>query len=475
MRLNDSGFAQWSLMAAIGMIVIGVILTLPRNNDYPDIPPMKAAQKSVSDTKKVEVRAGENILILGAQKNSSKKQVMLLVQNSKGERDFFSPDVITEKEYQKLIPLLKHSAFSNSPSIFCRKTITRNAIEAIPLGISLFQMDSILVPTNKVLMENGVLKAKYLRMEVFDKKSGKFYMPVMSFSGGKYTGCELISYRKTHMNAWLLKFLPGTDWTYDHNIFNKLYQTKAFGALNTKDAVHVTFKKNFLVALMLLVIAVMLVVVIFAFYAVIPLAPAYTFYGLLLFPPLFKPFDRTFTSIVIIMLTVVCYYYTWLTFMPYMSFFLMPFILIPTALGGVSMLLADDICKKCRYMNTYGVDHEDFLGEHIEKKRESSRKRIDRRKVGSGSRWDETTHQTVNRNTGRVIDEYKTKSNIRNYNIYENTYQTDNFICTYNVKSFKVYEKCQDCGNIRTYTRNEWELIDKEYNGSSISVSRTEE
>lgn len=426
MRLNNKGFAQWSLLAAIGMMIIGILLTIPRHNNYPDIAPIKVSKAAVSDSKKVNVKAGEEILILGAEmgysSRDSKKQLMFLVQNAKGERDMFNYDIVSDEQVAELLPALKHSEFANAPYIFCRKTITRNAIDSIPMGITVFQMDSILVPTDKAVMEDGVLKVTYKRMEVFDKSTGKFFRPIMKFKDGKYIGCELTTYRKTHMNAWLLSFLPGTNWVYDHNIYNQLFQCKAFGKLSTKEGKEITFKENFFVALMLIVVVFFLFAIIIAFFAFFPLVPSYTFYGLLYFPPIYRPFGRTLTDIIVITLAVLSYYYTWLALMPYMSFFIMPMIFIQAAYVTMDYILDDDICPKCHLMNTYEYDHKDLLSQTFESRHETGSKE-----------W--TSHDR---------------------------YQIKNYESHYAVQLYRYYHVCEHCGHIRTFEHTEDELLSKD-------------
>ncbi len=152
-----------SLLLAFVALAVSVILTLPRNNNYADIPMMKATKTTLSDYERVKLQAGQEFRIIGVDKSYSKRdkktQLMLLVQTDKGERDLFNPDLISDEEFRAILPSLKRSEFSNSPAIFCRKTISRKAIDAIPLGISLEEMDAILVPTDRVVTEDGVQKA----------------------------------------------------------------------------------------------------------------------------------------------------------------------------------------------------------------------------------------------------------------------------------------------------------------------------
>lgn len=485
MKLNKKGFAPMSLLLAFVALAVSVILTLPRNNNYADIPMMKATKTTLSDYERVKLQAGQEFRIIGVDKSYSKRdkktQIMLLVQTDKGERDLFNPDLISDEELQSILPSLKKSEFSNSPAIFCRKTISRKAIDAIPLGISLEEMDAILVPTDRVVTEDGVQKAIYFRMEVFDKASGKFYRPTMKFKDGAYCGCDLETYRKTHLNAWLLKFLPGTQWVYDHNLFNLEFQKKAFGKLKVESddegKVVIDASSGFFAKLLALVILLVLVVVIFGYYVLIPLLPAYMFYGLLTFPPLFKLFNRTLTNIIVIALVVLCYYYCWLTFMPYMSFFLMPCIMVPAAMYGIGFLMSDDICRKCKYMNTKVLDHSEVLGERITSRKESgNRRKIGSRQVGTRHTWKETKEITTDRNTNQVVGEHTTKSDHKYFKDYEDTYETDRYNCVYLVKTVKYYYRCEECGNITSWIHDEWELQSKDFVGTTTSTqARSEE
>ena len=483
MKLNSKGFAPWSLLIAAGVVVLTtIVLVLPRSNEYADIDPMKASRRTLSDSDKVTLKSGEEYRILGIKKSSSKKTdykqtPMLLIQNSRGERDLFHiDDLITDEKFQELLPDLKKHEFSNSNGLFCRKTLTRKAIDAIPLGISLEEMDKILSPTDRVYTEDGFQNAKYLRMEVFDKKTGRFYEPTMKFKDGKYCGCILTPDRKTHMNAWLLRILPGAEWVYDHNVFNIGSQKKGFSKADLREKETVTAKDNFLVWLMMVAIAILLFVAIFAFYAFIPMLPAYTFYGLLLFPPLFKPFNETLTRIAVITLTVLGYYYCWLTFMPYMSYFLMPVIMIPAAIFAIEQLLCDEICRKCRYMNRMVLDHQELIKQYITNRTENKTRRIGSRKTGSHKTWKETTYREKNQTTGEVLREYTNKSDEKNFTDYEDTYRTDSYNCIYHVKVYKKYYMCEVCGDITTSIGEEWELMSKDYKGSSTSTStRTEQ
>ena len=364
MVLNKKGFAPWALIIAIGAAIIFSVLCMIGTNEYADIPETQAVQTVKSDHEYFTVKKGETVRILGAEyvrpqaaKSSDSEEVMLLIQTAKGERDLISNSIIPDELFQEILSELKKHAFSQSPGLFCRKTMTKAALDNIPLGISIEAMDSLLAPTRKAVMEDGVLKANYSKIQVFDKETGRFYELYAKFKDGGYCGSELHE-QKTHGNAWLLKFLPGANWTYDHNIFNGMFSKKHFNSASFKPTTEI---KGFLGKLMGFAIVAVLFVIIFGFYAFIPLLPAYTFYGLLLFPPLFKPFDRTLTSIVVIVLTILGYYYVWLTFMPYMSFFLMPIIMVPAAFFGVAPLLSDDICKKCRYMETTCHHHSNLL------------------------------------------------------------------------------------------------------------------
>ena len=475
MRLNKKGFAPWSLLIAVAAVAVFVLLTIPGTNEYADVPPMKATSAAVSDNGKVKLKAGEEFKILGVDKTNSNRdggtRIMLLVQTSKGERALFNPDLISDEKMQEILPAVKKHDFSNSPALFCRKTITRKAVDAIPLGISLEQMDSILVPTDRAVMEDGFLKAEYLRMEVFDKGSGRFYKPVMKFQNGEYCGCELVPYRKTHLNAWLLKILPGAEWVYDHNVFNIDFQKKAFGKLALKDAKEVTLKDNFFEYIMVLAVAILLLVIVFAFYVFIPMLPAYTFYGLMLFPPLFKPFSEKMLSIVVTVLAVLGYYYCWLTFMPYMSFFIMPFLMYPAATLAIEPLLGDALCSKCRYMNYDVLDHTEFLGEHYTNRVEDKRRKVGSRKVATRQTWKETTTTTKNSVSGQILNQYTNKSDVKNYTDYEDTYRTDSYACKYLVKSYRDYYRCEVCGTITYSDRDEWELVSKDHIGTSTSTS----
>lgn len=485
MRLNNKGFAPKSFFIAIGALLLCALLIIPRNNDYADIPPMKAAKAATSDDGKVQIRLGEEFSILGVDKaystrDKKKNQLMLLVQNSRGERDIFNPDLISEEQLQEILPALKHSEYSNSPAIFCRKTVTKKTVDAIPLGITTAEMDDIFVPTGRIITEEGFQTAKYLRMEVFDKETGKFFTPYMKFKDGKYCGCDYREPERKHMNPWLLKFLPGTNWVYDHNIFNAGAQKKAFGRLwiRTDDDGKVLINKdsNFLVKLMGIAMIVLMFVVIFGFYAFIPMLPACIFYGLLLFPPLFKPFSRTLVNIILWGLTIVSYYYCWLTFMPYMSFFIMPVLMIPAARFMMDKLTMDDICSKCRYMNTKDFDHKELLREYDTERDESRTDKIGSRVTGKRETWDETVHTTKNAYTGEVVNQYTTKDNVKKYTDYEDTFQTDNYHRKYHVKVWRNYYRCTICGNITTMDREEWQMLSSTYLGSNTSTrTRTEQ
>lgn len=484
MRLNNKGLAPKSFFIAIGALLLCALLIIPRNNDYADIPPMKAAKAATSDDGKVRIRRGEEFSILGVDKaystrDNKKNQLMLLVQNSRGERDFFNPDLISEEQLQEILPALKHNEYSDSPAIFCRKTVTKKTVDAIPLGITIAEMDDIFVPTGKIITEEGFQTAKYLRMEVFDKETGKFFTPCMKFKDGKYCGCDYKEPRKKHMNPWLLKFLPGTDWVYDHNIFNAGAQKKAFGRLwiRTDDdgKVLINNDSNFLVSLMGIAIIVLMLVVIFGFYAFLPMLPACIFYGLLLFPPLFKPFSRTLVNIILWGLTIVSYYYCWLTFMPYMAFFIMPVLMIPAALFMMDKLTLDDICSKCRYMNTDVFDHRELLREYDTEMDESNTKKIGSRVTGKRETWNETTHTTKSANSGRILNQYTTKSNVKNFTDYEDTYKTDNYHRKYHVKVWKNYYKCEVCGNITVWINEDWQMLSSTYLGSDTSTSKRTE
>lgn len=484
MRLNNKGFALKSFFIAIGALLLCALLIIPRNNDYADIPPMKAAKAATSDDGKVRIRLGEEFSILGVDKAYSTRdkknnQLMLLVQNSRGERDFFNPDLISEEQLQDILPALKHNEYSNAPAIFCRKTVTKKTVDAIPLGITIAEMDDIFVPTEKIITEEGFQTAKYPRMEVFDKETGKFFTPCMKFKDGKYCGCDYKEPFRKHMNPWLLKFLPGTDWVYDHNIFNAGAQKKAFGRLwiRTDDdgKVVINNDSNFLVSLMGIAIIVLMFVVIFGFYAFIPMLPACIFYGLLLFPPLFKPFSRTLVNIILWGLTIVSYYYCWLTFMPYMSFFIMPVLMIPAALFMMDKLTMDDICSKCRYMNTDVFDHRELLREYDTEMDESNTKKIGSRVTGKRETWNETTHTTKNAYSGQVLNQYTTKSNVKKFIDYEDTYKTDNYHRKYHVKVWKNYYKCEVCGNITVWINEDWQMLSSTYLGSDTSTSKRTE
>lgn len=480
MKLNSKGFSLFSLLIAIGAVVVCYLLTLPRHNDFADIPAMKATRTVDSDHERMKVRAGEEFRVVAIHKAYSerdkKQTMMILVQNARGERDWYNRDLISEEEYQEMLPLLTDYSYSETPALFCRKTVSKEALEAIPMGISVEEMDKRLVPTDRVVTEDGFLRAEYDRMEVFDKESGKFYKPAMKFKDGEYCGFELETYRKTHLNAWLLKFLPGTKWVYDHNLFNAGFAKKAFGKMSLKESKSVTMRDNFFLWLMLMAAAILFLVVIFAFYAFIPLVLAYFFYGLLFFPPIFKLFNSKLTDIIVVLLAIVGYYYCWLTFMPYMSFFLMPCIMVPAAIYGVERLRKDEICNKCKYMNTIVFDHDELLGEKLTSCKETGRRRkVDSRKVGSHETWKETTTTTTNARTHEVLSQYTSKSDLKRYNDYEDTYETDRYNCVYLVKTIKTYYRCTECGNITHWIHDEWTLQSKEYADTRVTTSNRSE
>lgn len=484
MRLNNKGFAPAALAFAVGAAVLSFILLKCRTNEYANIPETKAVKTAKSNYDHFTVKKGETVKILGAEfvvsrvhEKGEGRSVMLLVQTAKGERDLISKDIIPEEMFQEILPELKKHTYATTPGLFCRKTMTKAALDSIPLGISIEAMDSLLYPTKKAYIENGMLKADYRKMQIFDKSTGKFSSLYVNFKDGRYVSNELPE-QGAHMNAWLLKFLPGTNWVYDHNILNYGFSKKAFGRSQLKDGVTVAKfgDGHFLRNLMGLALLVLFFVVIFGFNVFIPMLPAYTFYGLLTFPPLFKPFDRILTDIFVFVLTALAYYYIWLTYMPYMSFFIMPVLLIPAAMFAISPLLDDDICDRCRYMNTYEFDHEEFLREYDTERDESNTSKVGSRITGRRQTWDNVTHTTKNAYTGQVVSQYTNKENIKNFTDYEDTYQTDSYHRKYHVKVYRDYYKCEVCGTIRTRERKESKLISSQYLGSSThTTSRTEQ
>lgn len=482
MRLNSKGFAPAAMAIALGAAVLSFVLLICRTNEYADISEVKIVQTTKSDYNRFTVRKGEIVKILGAEfvvpqehKKGEDGCVMLLVQTAKGERDLISQDIIPEEMFQEILPELKKHTYA-FPGLFCRKTMTKAALDSIPLGISIEAMDSLLYPTKMAYIENGLLKADYSKMQIFDKSTGKFSSLYVFFKNGKYVSNELHEQR-THMNAWLLKFLPGIDWVYDHNILNYGFSKKAFGRSQLKKrAVIATFGDgHFLRNLMALVLLVVFFVVIFGFNVFIPMLPAYTFYGLLTFPPVFKAFNRTLTDIVVIGLTVLSYYYIWLTYMPYMSFFFMPILMIPAAMVAIRPLLdRDDICDRCKYMNTSAFDHEELLGEYDTERDESSTSKVGSRITGRRQTWDNITHTTKNAYSGRIISQYTNKTNIKNYTDYEDTYKTDQYHRKYHIKVYKDYYKCEVCGTIITFERKDSTLLSSQHLGSHThTTSRT--
>lgn len=477
MRLNSKGNAPWCLAAAIVALGICYLTTVLRSNEYADIPAMKASKSFVSDEyDAVKIKAGEEFRILGADWKRSERDVMdttmLLVQNVRGERTYFNPDILSEEQMAEIKPALKHKAFANKPAFFNRKTMTRAAVDSIPLGLSIEQIDSIFVPIDKIVTEDGVLKARYLRMDVFDKETGQFYIPYMLFKDGKYSGCELTETRKKHMNLWLMKILPGASWVYDHNVFNLMAQKKAFGKL-WESPMEI---EGFFGKLMGLAVVLLIAIVIFAFYAFVPAIPAYLFYGILLFPPIFKLFNRTVTSVIVLLLAIPCYYYCWVAFMPYLPFFVMPCILLPAAFVAIGVLLSDTICAKCRYMETIVFDHRDLLQEYDIEKDESSTQKIDSQVTARRKKWDDVTHTTRNAATGQVLNSYTTQENVRHETDYLDTYRTRYYHNKYHIKEFQNYYRCEVCGNITTDFSNERKLVSSELTGSKISTSsRTEQ
>ncbi len=467
MGLNSKGKAPFSLLVAVIAVGICYLLTVFRSNDYADIPVMKASKNAVADSEEsVRIKAGEEFSILGSKwmrsDRDGKDQLMLLAQNSVGERAFFNPDLISEEQLREIMPILGKKSYDDAPAFFNRKTITKEMFDSIPSGLSIAQIDSIFVPARKIVTEDGFQVAKYQRMDVFDKKTGMFYVPSMRFKDGKYCGNDLTEIRKKHMNAWLLRILPGTNFVYGHNVFNPMFQKKAFGKLH-EDPIEI---KGFFGKLMGIAIFFFIAIAILVFYAFVPAIPAYVFYGLLLFPPLFKPFNRTLTSIMVVVLTVLGCYYCWLAFMPYLSFFLMPLLFVPAAIFAVNPLFDDDICEKCRYMNTVSTGVTEQIGEYDSERIETEETIEDSVLTDTGKAWDEVT-RTIN-GVKHVSNE-----NVRYYKVFEDTCRIDKFNCRYRVKKYRNYCKCGVCGRVISYKDSEVpKLVSKEYLDSD-TVTKT--
>lgn len=462
---------------AIGLVAAAFtyfVFFISGTNDYADIPAVKAAASAKSYEEVFTVSKGETLRIIGCAKlkekvkNNSKgkpEEVLhLLVFNSRGERDFVPVDVVTPEQLEEMMPeLSKHChAPSNGSNLFNRITLTKAQYEKMVEDATVEDIEQVLVSPVKIKTEKGKLSCLYYRAEVFDKSTGRFYNPKVSFSrDGKVLGSELVESGKTHWNAWLLKFLPGTEWIYSHNIYNHLSAKKNFSKLSSGpfsgQKIHLNdwgfFGTVLGIALIILIFAV-----IFGLYCFTPVIPAYLINGLFVLPFVAKPLRADFIrSILIIASAAVCVYFTWLAAMPYMTYLITLPALAGAAVFALSFTMDDDVCSKCGFFNTYVFDHDEYIGEHQE-----TRKSSESHCTGSTSFKYKT------------YDEYSdgSKRNWQTHTGYQDEYRNDVYDVTYNVKEYKEYYICTKCGNIRTRIRRDETAIDKRYL-SSYGSSQT--
>lgn len=144
--------------------------------------------------------------------------------------------------------------------------------------------------------------------------------------------------------------------------------------------------------------------------------------------------------------------------------------MIPAAKSAIIPLLSDEICDKCRYMNTLNFDHRELSGEYDTEKDVDSTRKIGSRVTGKRQTWDETTHTTKDAYTGNIVNQYKTKDNVKNYTDYEDTYQTDTYHQKFHVKQYINYFKCEVCGNVTTMTDSERDLLSSKLVGRHRST-----
>ena len=467
---NTGGFCFLAFLIGLAAtVLIWFTCFAPGTNKYPDIPELKAAETVASYDEVFTVKKGETIKVIGAHlykpKKSEKKapkEIFLLTFNSKGERDFVHHSVLSPEQLEEILPKLRKSdhRFGSETAIFYRKTMTLKAFNAIEDGSTVEDVEQIFISRPKMVYENGTVNCEYRHMQIFDRESGKFFVPVMKYKDGKLCERELETFYKTHMNAWLLKFLPGADWVYDHNIYNSLSSKKNFGHFNSKKTENgkgVNSGDGFFAAILALAMALVIFLVIFAVRLTVPVVPVYLVSGLFILPPVAK-LARKGSSFAILMtiLAFLCYYYTWLAAMPYISFWITLPALAGVGYWAVSQLLADSICEECGFMNTYVFDHEDYIGTRKEVRKEERKNYTDR--------------QNFKYNVSELYSDGSVKNHKEDGHV--DFYRNDVYNVTYEIKEYMQYYRCKRCGNIHSIPRKEEKAIDSQYL-SSYESSRT--
>lgn len=476
MNLNLNGNCQKSFFIALAFVVVTILaLFLPRTREFADIPEMTAAQSVTSENEILEIRKGETIRIIGAkkllpnkhEKGDKEKKLMLSVQNAKGERDFvLASDVITAQELEEIMPELLTHEFSNSHGAFNRRTMTSEKFDSIQIGTPLERVERILYPEEKLKTVDGVLTGKYDKADVFVAKTGQFYVPVLQFKDGRVSDIKLESVYKTHQNAWLLKTLPGQRWIIDHNVFNLMSQKKCFGRME-RTLFKIDMNANLVTTILGYVIVIILLVLLFAFYLVMPVLPAMLIYGIFIFPHVVKLFNNLTIRIFLGLILLISTYYVWVAYMAYAAWW----ITLP-AFGLIieymfNNVFCDRLCGKCKFMNTAILDHEELYKEY------DTTRRIEESKTLS-ERTNVTRYSTQVTETMAYGQTSSYEKDIRYVTKTKRDYRNYQYDVTYHVKEYIQYFKCFNCGHITMGLRTESQIINKEYKGSYDSSSTSE-
>ena len=455
-------FDRTLLFFICALFLIGVVIynSIPRdkmaNIQSVAIQNTPLFQSAYSKEAFSNIKKGDSLVILGTHYRESK----FLVHTAKGERGFVSQEAIENQELLTESKMLKHEW--NGGDYY----LSKQKFEKLYLGKTFEEIEQLYRPAKFVKKEKNGFTAEY-DLRIFDKTTGKFYFPTITFTDNLSTSYEtgLASTRNT--NAFFLRYLPLVSTFLDVDFFSQLISSNTFEKRDIDKESNPTWLK-----ILGYVFAVFVLIGVLAFLFLLNHTISFLLFGLLRFryPLIFIP-NKMFPAVIWVV-TVICTY-IWIVLglcYPCHWWYYIPIVLVTTywIVPKITEFFDDfpsSRCPQCKSLYKIEYDHEDFQREYQEWRVKEESQLL---RTNQSSEWVHDTEITT------WSDGHKTSRDINQRRVTHTTktYNNDVYDVLYLIKVYKQTFICEQCGHEEYGHREDYKILEKKYKGSYVD-SRT--